>query len=89
MTILEVVRPIIIRTYGQSEHTLALSERLAGRLAVFEPDWRAFPQARRRMVASICWDWMADAPVADGVALQIEAALSALHATGWEESCVR
>lgn len=83
MTILAVIRPIIIRTYGESEMSRALSERLAGRIAAGAHEWadqHEPPSAdnrseRERMVAMICWDWMSGGATATAVAKQIEAAL--------------
>lgn len=79
MTILEAVRPIITRTYGEGEHTRALAERLAGRIAAWEraddPPEPMRSNARRSMVAEIVFDWMADDKGASVVAEQVEAAL--------------
>jgi hypothetical protein len=76
MTVLEMIRPIIRRTYGQSEMSSALAERLAGRVAALASDQPSLVDGERAtLVAGICWDWMSGGTTASAVAAQIEAAL--------------
>ncbi len=76
MTILEVIRPIITRTYGDTQMSRALALHLSERIA--GSTWNATPgieRTRSASIAMICWDWMSGATTATAVANQIEAAL--------------
>lgn len=75
MNTLEVVRPIIVDTYGKGSMTIALAEHVANKINTFQP--RYPDETREDMICETCWNWMAGGNTAENVARKIEAALDA------------
>jgi hypothetical protein len=71
MTTLEIIQPILFKTYGEGDWTKALSVELANRIDNKKEDYRG----RQHMIMMCCWDWMTGGTTAESVAEEIEEAL--------------
>lgn len=66
-----IVKPIILRTYGDNPMAHALAQHLAERIDDYEG------QTRERLIGDVCWNWFAGGSTAETVANKIEKALEA------------
>lgn len=70
---LEIIRPILAKTYGDTEWVDALAAYLVSRLEAGPSTWTGY--SREDTIRNICWDWMTGGDTAAYVAAKIEGAL--------------
>lgn len=72
MDTMELILPILERTYGKSTWTDGLAEALVKRIDADEWDTRG----REYSIMLVCWDWMTGGTTAASVAAEIEEVLN-------------
>jgi hypothetical protein len=76
MSTLDIIEPIIVKTYGKGAVSVALAEHLANKIDTFQS--RQFgPETREDMIRETCWNWMTGGSTAERAAGKIEIALKA------------
>lgn len=71
----DVIRPIILQTYGDNGVTRAMVVHLAERIDNYDGHYDE-RGGREHMVMRVCWDWMTGGTTAESVARKIEDALA-------------
>lgn len=77
MTTADVIRPILVETYGDGSMVHSLADHLAEKIDAWpekiQPNYYA--STREDMILRTCWDWMSGGTTAEAVAAEIEDAL--------------
>jgi hypothetical protein len=74
------IRPIVVAYYGDGELPLALTARLAEKIANPDIQPRYGYEGREDMIRMTCWDWFSGGGTAQCVAQDIEGKLKAAGA---------
>lgn len=72
----DLIRSLVVKTYGGGSMPLALSVELARKIDNYEPRTDDLEdEDRERMIRDTCWNWFSGGGTANSLAAKIEALL--------------